>query len=71
MPVVVLVVRVQLPAHPDGDADDHGGHGDAGEQGDPDRRPNQRAQLADQLLLPRPRLLAPERAAGGRQVVQV
>ena len=54
-----------LSADPDGNADDHGGDGDAGDEGDPHRSPHQGAQLPQDLLLPAPRLLTPERAAGG------
>lgn len=54
-----------LSADPDGNADDHGGDGDAGDEGDPHGSPHQGAQLPQDLLLPAPRLLAPERAAGG------
>ena len=61
-PGLRLVVGEEFAADPDGDADDHGRHGDAGQQADAHRRPHQRPQLPQDLLLARPRLLAPERA---------
>ena len=45
------------------DADDHGGNGDACDEGDADRRSDQGAQLPQNLLLPAPRLLPPEGTA--------
>ena len=54
-----------LSADPDGNADDHGGDSDAGDEGDPHGSPHQGAQLPQDLLLPAPRFLTPERAAGG------
>ena len=56
--------EAHLAAHVDGDADDHGGHGDAGDQRDADGSADQRSQLPQDLLLPAPRLLPPEGAAG-------
>ena len=59
----VLVLDVDLAAHPHGDADHHGGNGDAGDEGDAHGCAHQRAQLPEDLFLAAPRLLAPERAA--------
>lgn len=53
-----------LAADVNRDADDHGGHGDACDEGDADRRSDQGAQLPQNLLLPAPRLLPPEGTAG-------
>lgn len=53
-----------LAAHVNGDADDHGGNGYAGDEGDAHRSSNQGPQLPQDLLLAAPRLLPPERAAG-------
>ena len=66
-----LVARVDLARRPDGQADEYEGHGDARYERDAHGRPNERAQLPHDLLLGRPGLLAPERAARGRKVVQV
>lgn len=46
------------------DADDHGGDGNSCDEGDADRRSDQSPQLPQDLLLPAPRLLPPEGAAG-------
>ncbi len=62
---------MDLSADPDGNADDHGGHGDACEQRDAEGRAHERAQLPHELLLARPGLLAPEGASRRAQVVQV
>ncbi len=62
---------VELPAYPDGYADDHGRNGDAGEESDANRSADQRAQLPEYLLLPRPGFLAPKGAAGGAEVMQI
>ena len=59
----VLVLDVELAAHPHWDSDDHGRYSDTSEQRDADRCSNQRAQLPQDLLLATPRFLAPERAA--------
>lgn len=56
--------RSHLSANVNRDADDHGGHGDAGDEGDANRSSDQSSQLPQDLLLPAPRLLSPERAAG-------
>ena len=58
-----IFAAVDLPAHPDGDPDDHGGDGDARNQRDPHRGAHQRAQLPHQLLLAAPWLLSPESAS--------
>lgn len=52
-----------LSADVDGDADDHGGDGDAGDEGDAHGCPDQCAELPQDLLLSAPGLLAPKGAA--------
>ena len=49
-----------LASYIDRNAYDHGGHGDASDERDAHRGANQRTQLPQDLLLPAPRLLAPE-----------
>lgn len=53
-----------LASDVDRDADDHGGNGDPRDERDADGRSDQRPQLPQDLLLPAPRLLPPEGAAG-------
>ena len=55
--------KTYFPAHVDRNPDDHGGKRDGSDQRDSDRRANERAQLPQDLLLPAPGLLPPERAA--------
>jgi len=66
-----LVSAVELLPDPDGDANDHGGDGDASDEPDADGRAHQSAQLPQNLLLPGPGLLAPESASRGTEEVQV
>lgn len=53
-----------LSANVNGDADDHGRYSNAGDESDANRSSDQGSQLPQDLLLPAPRLLSPERAAG-------
>lgn len=53
-----------LAANVNRDADDHGGNCYACNEGDANWSSNQCAQLPQNLLLPAPRLLPPERTAG-------
>lgn len=60
-----------LTADVNWDADDHGGNSDACDESDANRSSDQSSQLPQNLLLPAPRLLAPEGAArwtdGGKE----
>lgn len=68
---MVQEALIDLLAHEDGHPEDDARHGDSRDEGDAQRSAHESAQLPQQLLLPRPRLLAPERATRGTEIVKL